>query len=72
MKKVIHNPYSKFKGWLRENDLTYKDVAEFLGLSVVTVTAKINGQSDFLLSEIGALQKCYNIDSSIFFNDDVA
>lgn len=69
---LIHNPYMKFKGWLKSKNLTYKDVAEVLGLSVATVSAKINGQSDFLLSEIETIKKHYNLESEIFFTDDVA
>lgn len=68
----IHKPYAKFKGWLRENGLTYKDIAELLGLSVATVSAKINGDSDFLLSEIQIIKKKYCLKDTIFFTDDVA
>jgi len=70
--KKIHEPYSKFKGWLRGNNLTYKDIANFLGLSVATVSAKINGHSDFLLSEIQAIKKHFHLENEIFFNDNVA
>lgn len=63
---MIHKPYNKFKGWLRENGITYSEIAEVLGISVVTVSAKINGTSDFLLTEILLLEKKYGLDSSIF------
>ena len=56
MKKNIHKPYVKFKGWIREHGMTYATIAEFLGISRTTVALKINGQSDFLLSEIQALK----------------
>ena len=29
--ELIHKPYAKFKGWLRENGLIYKDIAELIG-----------------------------------------
>lgn len=64
--KLIHEPYLEFKGWLRSKNLTYKDVAELLGLSVTTVFAKINGQSDFLLSEIQTMKKTWNLNEKIF------
>ncbi len=64
---LIHKPYASFKGWLRANGLTYSDVATLLGLSVATVSAKINGQSDFLLSEIQLIREKYNLASDIFF-----
>ena len=69
---LIHKPYAKFKGWLRTNGLTYSDVAKLLGLSVATVSAKINGQSDFLLSEIQLIREKYNLKDDIFFDKDVA
>lgn len=71
-KKMIHNPYSKFKGWLRENGLTYKDIAELIGNSVPTVNAKINGQSDFSLAEVNIIINKYGLDSAIFFTNNVA
>lgn len=69
---MIHKPYARFKGWIRENGLTYADIAKFLGLNESTVSLKINGSSDFLLSEIQALKSRFNLDSNIFFTDDVA
>ena len=70
--KLIHKPYKKFKGWLRENGLIYKDIADLSGVSVVTVSAKINGQSDFLLSETKIIKRTYNLIEDIFFDDGVA
>lgn len=72
MKKMVHEPYTRFKGWLREHGLTYSDIALFLGLNEATVSLKINGQSDFLLSEIQALKDKYNLNSDIFFTENVA
>lgn len=68
----IHKPYASFKGWLRANGLTYSNVADLLGISVATVSAKINGQSDFLLSEVQLIREKYNLKSDIFFDKDVA
>lgn len=72
MRKKIHKPYARFKGWIRENGLTYADIANFLGLNETTISLKINGQSDFLLSEVQALQNHYGINSNIFFTNNVA
>ena len=69
---MIHKPYFAFKGWLRGQNLTYRDIAQLLGLSIATVSAKINGTSDFSLSEINVLKKKYGLDSAIFFTDTVA
>lgn len=70
--KKLHAPYFKFKGWLRENGLTYADLAFDLGLSEATISLKINGQSDFYLSEIRLIKKKYHLESDIFFTNDVA
>ena len=71
-KRIIHMPYAKFKGWLRENNMTYKDIANLIGNSVATVSAKINGQSDFSLAEINIIISRYDLDFSIFFTNNVA
>ena len=66
MNKKLHMPYEKFKAWIRENNLNYNKIGEFLGISAVAVCRKINGQSDFTLSEINALKMEYKLQSSIF------
>ena len=65
--KKLHSPYSGFKGWLRSKDLTYKDIATALGLSIATVSAKINGSSDFCLAEIKMLKQLYGLSNDVFF-----
>ena len=71
-RKKIHPPYTKFKGWMRENGITYSDIAVFLGVAPSTVCLKVNGSSDFLLSEIQLLKNKYNLDNNIFFTPFVA
>lgn len=71
-KSNVHPPYNKFKGWLREHNITYADVGKVIGRDEVTVCSKINGQSDFLLNEIKILKKKYHLDSDIFFENPVA
>ena len=72
MNKRIHNPYLKFKAWLKENGIKYSDVAALLGIGRTALTLKINGQSDFSLSEIRTLKKAYSISTDIFCEDFVA
>ena len=72
MNKKLHRPYTKFKIWIRENNLNYNKIGDFLGISAVAVCRKINGQSDFTLSEINALKKEYALKSDIFFVEFVA
>lgn len=64
--KRIHAPYSRLKGALRERGLTYSDVAELLSLTPTTVSSKINGSSDFYISEIEALEKKCGIKKEFF------
>ena len=61
-----HEPYNKVKGKLREKGMTYQDVADELGLSVVSVDNKINGKSDFLITEAVAVAKMLTTDIHIF------
>ena len=68
----MHEPYSRFKGWLRENNLTYTDVANVLGVTAATISSKINGHSDFSLSEVNELRRTYHLESNIFFTNYVA
>lgn len=63
----IHSPYNKFKGKLREKGLTYADVAKVLCISETSVNHKINGISDFYISEVKEISKAFNINKDIFF-----
>lgn len=65
-KELIHEPYNKFKGFAREKGITYSDIAALLGITPTTVSMKINGYSDFYLSEQKLLGKAYGADSNIF------
>ncbi len=70
--KKVHKPYHKFKNWLRENRIPYREIAEFLGVTIPTIAAKINGGSDFYLSEVQALRKKYDLSAEFFSADVVA
>lgn len=70
--KRAHAPYVTFKRTLAGMGLTYADVARVIGTTTSTVQLKINGQSDFYLSEMRAICKAFGIDSTIFFADLVA
>lgn len=65
-KKHIHKPYNRFKGFLREKGLTYCDIADLLGVTPSTVSMKINGYSDFYLSEQRIIKFKYQINEDIF------
>lgn len=62
---MLHQPYNKLKGVLREKDLTYEDVSKILGISKATLCRKINGGSDFYLSEVSKMESI-GIPDSVF------
>lgn len=64
---MIHAPYNRLKGLLRTRNLTYSDLAELLNVSRATVSNKINGLSDFFLSESEVIERFLKIDHSIFY-----
>lgn len=69
-KRRVHKPYNKLKGALRERGLTYSDVSKLLNISETAVGFKINGASDFYISEFIAMQKAYKIETDIFFTEN--
>ncbi len=62
---MLHEPYNKLKGALRERNITYDAASKLLGISKATLCRKINGESDFYLSEVGKLES-YGIPESVF------
>ena len=67
--KMIHKPYRRFKGYMREQGITLRDIAELLGVYISTVSAKINGKSDFYINEADIIIKRYGCSSNIFFDE---
>ncbi len=55
-----------FKGWLAENNIKQKELAELLGLGVQSVNNKVNGKSDFTLPQIRIICAKYGISADIF------
>lgn len=70
--KKIHPPYNRFKIWLKDNNLTYSAIAELLGITSTSVMNKVNGKSDFLLSETQLIESEYHISNDIFSTENVA
>lgn len=62
---MLHKPYNKLKGALRERNVTYDDASKLLGISKATLCRKINGESDFYLSEAEKLES-YGIPNTVF------
>lgn len=70
--KKIHPPYNRFKIWLKDNNITYSVIAELLGITPTSVMNKINGRSDFLLSETQLIKSVYHLSDDIFSTEKVA
>lgn len=68
MKQKLHEPYQRLKDWLAENSLTYSDLASLLGVSASTVCAKMNGKSDFTLSEVNRIKTVFQLSDEVFSN----
>lgn len=64
--KMMHEPYQKLKGFMRERSIVYADIAELLGVTPTTVSLKVNGQSDFSLSEAKLIKATYGASDDIF------
>lgn len=66
-KRVLkHPPYLKFMGFLKENRLTLKDVAQVIGSTVTTVSAKNNGYADYTMTEAEAICNAFGCTIDIF------
>lgn len=67
-----HAPYIAVKRWLAGHGITYKDVAEVIKCSEATVQLKLNGASDFFITEQIAICERFNMDPSVFFEKEIA
>lgn len=66
MKRKLHEPYNKLKGFMREKGITINDLSLLLGISPATVCLKINGKSDFYLREGNKIIETYGCSYNIF------
>lgn len=55
-----------FKGWLAENRVSQKEIAELLGISQQATWQKVNGRLDFTLPQISKICAKYHISADIF------
>lgn len=72
MNNSKHAPYIAFRLAIAGLGLTLKDVADVIDVTETTLSKKINGGSDFYLSEIQAICEAFGLEKSIFFADAVA
>ena len=66
MKNRVHAPYVALKRALAGAGVTYRMVAELIGTSETTVQLKINGYSDFYISEQRKICEKWNIPVAVF------
>jgi len=67
---------NSMKAAMAKHNDTQEKLAEFLGLQVSGVNARINGKIDFRRSEINAIRERYALSAEetmdIFFNENVS
>lgn len=51
---------------LKEKEITYRDIGNILGISETSVSHKINGYSDFFISEVEKIKNKYGIPENFF------
>jgi transcriptional regulator with XRE-family HTH domain len=63
-----HEPYTKFKAFLVENNIKQEEVAKLLGKSKSALNQNINGTGgDFSVKELRKIMKTYKISIDEFF-----
>ena len=62
-----YSPYIKLKHELSRKKISYLEVAILLGKSVRTISMKINGYSDFYISEQQKICDAFGIRQEVFF-----
>lgn len=72
MNNSKHAPYTAFRHAIAGMGLTLKDVADVIDVTETTLSKKINGGSDFYLSEIRAICNAFGLEKSIFSAESIA
>ena len=58
---------NKLRGLMAENNISRKYLAKKLGISVTSITNKLNGHTPFKIAEIQKVSEIFNVDINIFF-----
>jgi transcriptional regulator with XRE-family HTH domain len=66
IKDLVHPPYTRFQGFLKENRITLKQVAAIIGSTVPTVSTRNNGRSDYSMTEINSICDALGCNTDIF------
>jgi transcriptional regulator with XRE-family HTH domain len=56
--------------YLKAKQIKQEDVAKFLGISRTTLNRKLNGASEFKISEIKLIHKQYDVPLLLFFGGE--
>lgn len=62
-------PHEKLKRTFLEYGITYREVAKVINTTEETVLCKVNGLSDFYISEMKAICAVFEIDPAVFVED---
>jgi len=65
-----HKPYTEFKCFLASRNISYDDLGRLLGVTAATIRMKIEGESDFYLSEQEKICAIFALHPNIFFGSD--
>jgi len=65
-RKLIHPPYSRFQGYMKENGIKLQDVANLIGRTVPRVSSNNNGYNDYYLDEVIKICDHFGIEEEIF------
>jgi transcriptional regulator with XRE-family HTH domain len=68
MNSIIKYDYSELRGRIREVYHTETRFARELGISKVSLSAKLNGRQHFRLSEIGKMSHIFNMTEKEMFD----
>lgn len=60
--------FKDFKTWLVVKHIKQLEIANLLGVTLQTVNKKINGKSDWTLSEVRTICKVYGLSAEIFID----
>jgi len=71
-KKLVHEPYGKFKAFLAENNIKLREIADLLGCGVPCISMKNNGHAEYTMSEIDRICSHFNISSETFRSKKVS
>jgi transcriptional regulator with XRE-family HTH domain len=70
--KLIHPPYSKFMGYMKENGIKLQELADVVGSTMPTVSRKNNGYADYSMDEVNKICDYYGISMDFFRTNKVS